>query len=206
MRCPRSRAAQSRAAASSKSSSSTIASTGSGPAASPSSSILRRRPPAAPAPDGVSLTGRTTALRARSSCSSLPSSTRPVSTGSSSASSRRCNGSPRRRSARATSSLTPAEHAVDPFAPVVAVRQTPRKSGAAPGVRRATASSVVELPTSTPPTSTGALCPHAVSPRRTYALRASRTSAAHRCASRASSRSASSSSSSAVARPGRSDS
>ncbi len=72
MRWPRSRAARSPAAASSKSSSSTIASTASLPAAPSSSARRRRRPPAAPAPEGVSLTGRTTALRARSSSSSRP--------------------------------------------------------------------------------------------------------------------------------------
>ena len=73
------------------------------------------------------------------------------------------DGSPSRRSARATSSLTPAAQAVEPFAPVVAARHTPRKSGAAPGVSRATASSVVELPTSTPATSIA----YEASPRRT---------------------------------------
>ena len=129
----------------------------------------------------------------------------PVSTGSSSASSRRCTGSPRRRSARATSSLTPAAHAVEPFAPVVAARHTPRKSGGAPASAARRPAPWWSCRRRRPPTSISAIR-HAVSPRRTYAPRASRTSAAHRWPSRASSRSASSSSSSALARPGRSDS
>ena len=168
MRWPRSRAARSCAAASSKSSSSTIASTARG---------RRRRqlvePAQAPAgrarrPDGVSLTGRTTALRARSSSSSRPSSTRPVSTGSSSASSRRCNGSPRRRSARATSSLTPAAHAVEPFAPVVAVRQHAEEVGR--GARRRGARRRAPSSSCRRRRPRRALAsPHAVSPRRTYA-------------------------------------